>query len=87
MGWAESTWVPDYFDYFSRLSVAETFLALFEFGCEIGTKSSASKTDGFRLRLRGRRDCAEPFDGLFDVADLPDPEAGDELFGFGKGRR
>src|SRR5260370_19007896 len=24
----------------------------------------------------------EPFDCLFYVADLPDPEAGDELFGF-----
>src|SRR6266481_6982896 len=27
----------------------------------------------------------EPFDGLFDVADLPDPEAGDELLGLGEG--
>ena len=27
----------------------------------------------------------EPFDGLFDVADLPDPEAGDELLGLSEG--
>src|SRR5258705_13744197 len=26
----------------------------------------------------------EPFDGLFDVADLPDPKAGDELLGLGE---
>src|SRR3984885_9540044 len=28
----------------------------------------------------------EPFDGLFDIADLPDPEAGDELLALGDGR-
>ena len=29
----------------------------------------------------------DPLDGLFERLDLPEPEAGDEFHGFGKGRR
>src|ERR1700680_2928026 len=37
----------------------------------------------FRAAIKGR--ALEPFDRFVHGADLPEPEAGDELFGFGEG--
>src|ERR1700758_2905332 len=66
--------------------VAQAILPLFEFGCEIGTEVFGFE-DGadFQLGTRAERAALEPLDGLLDVADLPDPEAGDEFFGLGEG--
>ena len=58
----------------------------FEFRSEIGAEVRGFE-DGadFELGAWAEGAALEPFDGFFDGADLPDPEAGDELFGFGKG--
>src|SRR6202034_1113034 len=51
-------------------------------GCEVFHLKDLADFD-FGAGFEGA--ALEPFNGLFDIADLPDPETGDELLGLGEG--
>src|SRR5277367_3347337 len=71
-----------FFCYF----VADALFLLLEFGSEERSEVFGFE-DGTDFDYVARREWAafQPFDCFFDGANLPEPEAADEFFGFGEG--